>query len=435
MQNGLRSSSSRKAALLVLSTLLGMAGCSGGAKLLSNAPAPATTGVATVAPALAREDEITVADLGMTASIEPARQVAQPVEVPASAKPVPVAAAPEPQVTPAGGPLGMSAWCEYLKEETAAEATILRSPSLGGSVDDDGQANVNVGLSIMSFHKANLIEQAAEARCRRHLAELGLQKLIFISPQGLTAAGYRAKSERINSFARDVAEMRSEIEREISAGAIDRDNATAFMVQVNELLAEGSEARSQADRRFGAEAAAGGDAVELGSQLLQAESELSDIDSSIRTADAMDVSVHAGWSENDVGDGIDRFDDGLSGKVSFSMKLGALAPSRYGHEERAREAKLDAIRNQEGAVLWQIAALRRAHERAIAGLVASRAQLDKALEEARSLQAQLMGVDSPDFANQRLSVRLKLMQLEAEKAAVVGSIAEIEENMVRLGSG
>ncbi|NJM29294.1 MAG: hypothetical protein HC855_03485 [Rhizobiales bacterium] len=68
-------------------------------------------------------------------------------------------------------------------------------------------------------------------------------------------------------------------------------------------------------------------------------------------------------------------------------------------------------------------------------MAASRAQLDNALEEARSLQAQLAAVDSPDFASQRLSVRLKLMQLEAEKAAVVGSIAEIEENMLRLGSG
>jgi hypothetical protein len=329
----------------------------------------------------------------------------------------------------------MSAWCEYLKEDTAAEATILRSPSLGGSVDDDGKANVNVGLSLMSFHKANLIEQAAEARCRRHLAELGLQKLIFISPQGLTAAGFRAKSDRINALAKELGEMRSEIDREVAAGVIDRDNATAFMVQVNELLAEGSEARSQADRRYGVESSIGGDAAQFGSDLLQAESDLSDIDSRIRTADSMDVSVHAGWSENDVGDGIDRFDDGLSGKVSFSMKLGALAPSRYGHEERAREAKLDAIRNQEGAVLWQIAALRRAHERAIAGLVASRAQLDKALEEARALQAQLAGVGGPDFASQRLSVRLKLMQLEAEKAAVVGSITEIEENMQRLGSG
>ncbi|NJM29293.1 MAG: hypothetical protein HC855_03480 [Rhizobiales bacterium] len=325
MQNGLRSSSSRQAALLVLSSLLGVAGCSGGAKLLSNGPAPAATGVAAIAPVPASE-EISVSDLVTTASITPVQQVPRPAEVPVVAQPTPVAAAREPQIKPAGGVLGMSAWCEYLKEDTAAEASILRSPSLGGSVDDDGQANVNVGLSLMSFHKANLIEQAAEARCRRHLAELGLQKLIFISPQGLTAAGYRAKSERIGSFAKEVAEMRAEIDREIAAGVIDRDNATAFMVQVNELLAEGSEARSQADRRFGAEASAAGDAAQLGSDLLQAESELSDIGSRIRTADSMDVSVHAGWSENDVSDGIERFDDGLSGKVSFSMKLGAWRP-------------------------------------------------------------------------------------------------------------
>jgi hypothetical protein len=432
MRNGHRSSSSRSAALLVLSSLLGIAGCSGGAKLLPARPMPAAADAA-ISAAPAMEQEIAVADLVLTASTGPARQVAQTKKAPASARPLPAGAASEPQVTPAGGVLGMSAWCEYLKEDTAAEAAILRSPSLAGSVDDDGNANVNVGLSLMSFHKANLIEQAAEARCRRHLAELGLQKLIFISPQGLTAAGYRAKSERIGSFAREIAALRAEIARDVAAGVIDRDNATAFTVQVDELLAQGLQARSQADRRYEAEAAVAGGARELGSQLLQAEAELSDIDSRIRTADAMDVSVHAGWNENN-GGGAERFDDGLNGKVSFSMKLGALAPGRFDHEERARRARLDAIRSQEGALLWQIGALRRAHERAIAGLVASRAQLDKALEEARSLQAQLALVDSPDFASQKLSVRVKLMQLEAEKAAVVGSIAEIEENMLRLGS-
>lgn len=440
MHHGPPSSSSRKAALLVLSSLLGMAGCSG-AKLLAPAPGADPLRLATVDTGQAlsnavprqSDDEIIVADLMPTASTAPATAGAQPAPLIVAQAPVPASGPAELQVAGNGRELGMSAWCEYLKEDTAAEATVLRSPTLNGSVDDGGTANVNLGLSLTSFHKANLLEQAAEARCRRHLAELGLQKLIFISPQGLTAAGFRAKHESIQASASEIAGLRGEVRRELSIGAIDADTAAAFFVQADQLEAEGFSARSQADRRFGAEGALAADAGQLGSELLQAESDLSDIDGRIRTADAMDVSVHAGWSEDDVGDGVERFDDGFSGKVSFSMKLGALAPSRFAHQNRARDAKIEAIRSQEGGILWQVATLRRAHERAIAGLVASRSRFDQALLEARGLAAQLQSVSNPEFSGQRLSVRLKILQLEAEKAAVIGSIAEIEDNMQQLG--
>ena len=75
------------------------------------------------------------------------------------------------------------------------KATILRSPSLSGSVDDSGKASLGVDLSMASFAKADLVEQSSGARCRQYLAQKGIQKLIFVSPEG--PDGLQASRRRV----------------------------------------------------------------------------------------------------------------------------------------------------------------------------------------------------------------------------------------------
>ena len=93
-------------------------------------------------------------------------------------------------VVPASSDTVLPAWCEHINEDTAAQTTIMRSPTLSGSVTDEASASLSLGMSLSSYVKAGLLEIAADAKCRRYLAESGLQKLIFITPQGLTAAGF-----------------------------------------------------------------------------------------------------------------------------------------------------------------------------------------------------------------------------------------------------
>jgi len=62
--------------------------------------------------------------------------------------------------------------------------------------------------------------------------------------------------------------------------------------------------------------------------------------------------------------GFDTQQGSFSSKVSFSVKLGALAPSHFEHERRARPARLGAISNQGVGAVWQIAAPLNVHERA-----------------------------------------------------------------------
>ena len=229
MPDGRRSSSSRKAALLVLTSVLGMAGCTAGAGLLASRDGPGELRLVT----LDSPPEITAS----TSTIAGPQTKPDTVRI----RPVTFETNDESET---------SAWCRYLKEDSAAEATILRSPTISGNVDDGGKTALSLGVSVSSFAKAGLLEKAARVKCRRYLAEAGLQKLAFITPQGLTAAGFRAKSVSILVRKDDLAELRQQIKYGLRRGNITVERATSLSVLIDEINAEGNAAKSQADRRL-----------------------------------------------------------------------------------------------------------------------------------------------------------------------------------------
>jgi hypothetical protein len=348
-----------------------------------------------------------------------------------------VAAKPAPEIlkpviSPAAStPAKLPAWCEYLQEDTFAQTTIMRSPRLSGSVADDGKTNVSLGMSLTDFKKANLMEETAEARCRRYMAESGLQKLVFLSPQGLTSAGYRAKHDSIQKSKKTLQALRRKVAQAMSDGFLDREKATVLIGLTDQLLSEGASAKSQADRRTGDFLGRKDHASLLGREMLRAEADLEDLNSRMRTFDNIDVSVSAGWNEDVTRDNFDVNSEAFSGKVSMSIKLGAVLPQRYAHEERAKQAKLRAI-GEEGGAMWQVNVLRLAHERAIAGLEESRGKIDSALAEVNKLLVTLEGVQNPEFQGTVYGAKIRSLQLKADKAAVDGSLAEIRTNLKRL---
>ncbi len=288
------------------------------------------------------------------------------------------------KIVPATAP--RSHWCDYLREDTAAQTTILRSPTLSGSMTEEAQATVSLGVSLSSFAKAGLMEDAADVRCQKYLAENGLQKLVFVSPQGLTAAGHKAKLKSIDGQKTEIARLRKKVAMALNSGSIDRERATAISVLADQILAEADAARSQADRRLETTMMPPASADAYGAALLAAEADLEDINSRMRTFDAFDVSASVGWNDDVNANGVDMHDQSFNGKVSFTMKLGAALPKRFEHEAAAKSAKLRAIKEEEGGALWQVAILRRAHERAIEGLVLQQGKLDEAIHKADELR-------------------------------------------------
>ena len=403
MPNGHHSSSSRRASMFVMLSLLGIAGCTGG-KLLE------------LRQSLAPEMDIQPLQTASTAPILPLKPRIEPVAD------IMIAAS-------------QSSWCAKLKESSAAEAIILRSPTLTGSLDDNGNATLGLSVSYSSFAKAKLAEQQAEARCRKYLAETGLQKLVFVSPQNLTAAGYRAKYDTIHAQNAKLKKLRKAIASAMNAGTIDREKATALNLLIDRYLAEGQAAKSQADRRVSERMLVPKSADVLSNELLQAEVDLDAIDSHVRTANAIDVTARVGWGDDLSTDGLNMSDQSFSGKVSFTMQLGALAPQRFEHERRASELARTAIKSEEGGAIWQVGVLRRIHERAISGLVESKLKFDQAIGEAEHLQAVLDTALQPEFDGARLSAEFEVLKLHADRASVVGSIAEINVNLDRLKNG
>jgi hypothetical protein len=392
----------------MLLALVSVAGCSGAGllqakpdlKLLTLDAQPETRVAAATLPLKRTEDKVV---------IKPAAVVS---------KPLPIAA--------------NSSWCRYLQEDTAAQATILRSPTVSGSLDDSGKSRLSVSLSAGSFNRARLIEQASEIKCRKYLAETGLQKLVFLAPQGLTAAGFRAKAERVSQKRAELQALRRLVREELAAGTLDVEKATGLTVLIDQIIADGNAARSQADRRLGSGISDPSAARQLASELLKAEQELEGVNSRLRTADAFDVSVSAGWNDSDISDGYSTSSDSFSGKVSFTVKLGALAPSRFEHERRATAAKLQAMQSEEGGLLWQVDILRRAHQNALDGLNSSRRKLDEAIAEATRLVAVMRTADAREYVPALIAAKIQLVRLQAERAGVDGSIAEIRANMKKL---
>jgi hypothetical protein len=339
------------------------------------------------------------------------------------------------KIVPATDTAVRSHWCDYLREDAAAQTTIMRSPTLGASLKDDASASVSLGMSLSGLAKASLLEKAADVRCQKYLAENGLQKLVFVSPQGLTAAGHKSRVNFIDGQRKEIARLRRKAALALSAGSMDRERATNINVLADQILADAAASRSQADRRLDATLMLNGSAKAYGEALLAAEADLEDISNRMRTFDAFDVSASVGWGDDVNDNGFEATDQSFSGKVSFSMKLGAALPKRFEHEAAAKDAKLRAIKEEEGGALWQVSLLRRAHERAIEGLVLQKGRLADAILKAEDLARMLASVDNPEFEPPLIQAKLQLIKLRADQSAVAGSISEIRANMQRLKTG
>jgi hypothetical protein len=337
-------------------------------------------------------------------------------------------------ITPVSSPVVPRdpAQCDYLREDAAAQTDIMRSPSLRGSYNDSGKASLSLGMSLSDLGKANTVEDAAEVRCRLYKAETGLRKIVFLSPQGLTASGFRAKSDLIGARRKLLQSLKSDTMAAMNRGDIDHEKASGLIANIDKIFADASAAKSQADRRTNDLLGVNDNASILGKELLRAESDLHDLNSRMRTYDATDLSVSAGYNDDLNNQGLATNKNAFSAKINFSVKLGALLPSRFDHEERAKQARLKAVGEEEGGMMWQVNTLRLAHERAIQGLVSSQSQLEAALAEARKLSRQLGSVPNPEFSGARIATRIQIVALESDRAAVVGSIAEIRKNMLRL---
>ena len=385
-------------------------------------------------------------------------ETAQPLAaVVPTAQPVPdkipklrasVISVPEPKpkpalVTPVSdaviSPRGLveSSWCTSLRESALANGYVLQSPILSSSYDTQGKAEASLSLSYSNYHRAELLKQRAEAECHKYMAETALQHLVFSTPQNVTEAGFRAKADAIDAETFELAQLKHSIQSHMNKGDINREKATALLMLIDQLRADGQSARSQADRRKKSAVSIDRPAHQLGNALLRAEYDLDQLDSQIRSSENFDVGAQAIYSQfvDGTPPGSNPNSAGFGGKVTFSMKLGVIDPRRFEHEQLATAAKLRAIRDESPGPISQARELSSSQAQAVAGLEESRHQLIKAAAEAKHLLATLSDVEQSEFDGAKLNARYQILKLKSDQAAVEGSLADIRRNLHTLSNG
>lgn len=325
----------------------------------------------------------------------------------------------------------VSPWCKYLMRDAAADATILRAPTISGEINDDGRKNATLGYDLVDIARAELTERAARVKCQRHIAQSALTRASIVAPNNLTRAGHREKARIIFANRHRLVAIKALAARELRAGSLDQAQSARLALAVDRLLSDGQSARSEAEKRKGLVAFDLENISELASRLLKAERDLADIKSTMRSADAVSVNLEGGWREGFVQNGVKVQSSSLYGGVKVSMKLGAFNPLRFRHERAAIKARLRAHSTEPGSVFWRLREVTAAHVRARTGLVASARQLRIGLTKAQALLRATPRHDSA-YIVQRQGTQVDIIRLEADLAAARASIRQLDHNLARL---
>ena len=324
-----------------------------------------------------------------------------------------------------------SAWCTYMSETAAADATVMRAPTISASINKDGNKAVGVNYDVVGIARAELLDAAAEAKCRRYMANAALNRMTVAAPNVLSRAGYRAKSSVISRRSRKLRAIKTLVRRELATGNLDRAQATKLLLASDTVMADGGKARSEAAKRQGLMPFDLNNLAQLSQQLLKAERDLTDINSNIRSADAVSVNLNGSWREagNNAGALVPKSD--FYGGVNVSIKLGALNPLRFSHERAAAQARLRAYRSEPGSVFWKLRELEVAQIRGRNGLAGTLRSL-KASQAVAMRQKSSLPSNDPAFLAPRYGVEIKLIQLEAEIAGIRATLAQIDRNLGKL---
>jgi len=339
-----------------------------------------------------------------------------------------------PVILPARGAVARSnrsSWCTYLTQSAAADATILRAPTVSASINRRGNMGVAVNYDLMSIAKAELIDAAAQAKCRRYTANAALNRMAVAAPNVLSRQGYLAKSRVINQQAKKLRALKTLVRRELVTGDLDRAQATKLLLATDSLIGDGATAASEASKRQGLVAFDLENLTQLSQQLFKAERDLADINSNIRTTDALSVNLGGGWREagKEAGAIVPKSD--FYGGVNFSIKLGALNPARFAYEDAAMRARLRAYRDEPGGVFWKLDELEKAQRQGRSGIARNLSTLVASQAVARRQKSNLPAND-PGFLVLRYGTEIELIRLAAEIAGTRATLAQIDRNIAKL---
>ncbi|MGB7334977.1 MAG: hypothetical protein WBD01_04220 [Salaquimonas sp.] len=326
-----------------------------------------------------------------------------------------------------------SAWCEYLRNDAAANAEIIGSPTLSASTDDGGNGAFNIGMNLLDLKKAELVRQSGNARCQAHAAAKSIEITMRLVNEGTKFASDYAhysylagKTGELNAIVKRANALKN-------AGVMTVQQANTIEKARADILAEMNTTKSEADKRKdlpGLDAAA---ITGSNYRLAQATQNIQTIDREIRTIEAFDISVQAGYRYNEDEPG-DIGSDDYYAKIKLGVRIGALSKKRRQYEDAAAAARLNALEEENSGPLWQSQFAAGSIAKSLAGLRSARGNLTSALAASQDTANNLAATDRPELVYAGLVAKMDIISISGKLAAVQSSIKELESNQKKLSA-
>ena len=326
-----------------------------------------------------------------------------------------------------------SARCRELEAIAGAQTTLLRSPTVSASARENGNLGATVAYDLVDLRRARLVEEEADALCRRALAAARVRGFVSSALEATSYEGYRARSMALRAQRPEIAAVRASVSERLRTGHLTMPQASQLRQYVARI--EASEAKASADARQ--RETLGGDRIALlgraVSELVAAEHDLAEIARRRRTADAVSLSVSGGYSDVANADATSRQKAGETyARVKMSLRTGALLPGRSNHEDVATAARLAGLDDEGTGALWKLDELRAASRRGVADLQGQIGRLRRGIREAGRILAEPPSPLDDGLDNIKLRARLDVVSLRADLAAAEATLRDVRRTAARL---
>lgn len=364
-------------------------------------------------------DEAEVADAGTAQPLETDKTVTGSVDAQGQLPEKPARSVEQIATT-------VSASCRRILAEAGIETTMLRSPNIDGVINSQQDLSIGASYDIFDLRRANIKEELGLVQCAREDALAKIAQLLNSTDSSLSRAGYRAQANQMSRSAPELAAINRSIKNNLRAGNITRFRASALTQSIQRLEAETARAQGEADKRRIAERIRRQSFAELDKRLMHAEQRIQQLESSLRSADAVKLRAtvrYAKSGENSRDITISR-DGEIRAKLAVSMRLGAYTPRRYQLEEIAEEARNAALFEPDRGVLWRSDEFAQVSRQIVRSLNKERSKVAIALQDAQRTAEMTASNDQPDMLAANLKARIDAVRLRAELAGIEATIAD-----------
>ncbi|MFZ1813770.1 MAG: hypothetical protein WBO55_03165 [Rhizobiaceae bacterium] len=327
------------------------------------------------------------------------------------------------------------AWCDYLVNNANAEAEIIASPTLSGSTDDSGNYSLNIGVNLLDFHKAKLVRRSGDAKCKQHSASKIIAASMQLADEAVVLASANARLTFLEGRLGEINSISAQAGGLVANGSITAQQAESIRRAASSARADMEKARAEVDRRRDFPAIEGTELTGQNRRLVEAEEELQTIDRDIRTLDSLSLNLEAGYRAQDADSLLgEPASESTYAKVKFGIRLGALSSRREAYEDAALVARNAALHQELGGPVWRTAYTQASTQKALHGMRSARSQLAASRKSALRTAGDLAASDNADLMATALAARMEAIALGAELAGVDAAIAQMEDNVRRLGA-